>query len=426
MLGITLFCIVLWILTPIPPSYTGVICIGLVGVTFSPDFALTGFNSPAMWLIGFGLLVGEATRRSGLASWAGWWLVSHSVPAHARDDPVHVFRYLLVSLSLGAIALALLVPSILVRVLILAPILREIGARFDSRKAQVGIFLGPLFATFYGSVGIFTAGLQNIIIAGISESVGGPSIPWAEWTGVLFPVMALSQSLLIAGILYLLYRPSRLSVVDLPERTSRSTTGSERRMFLYLLVGVVIWMTDFLHGMHPLFGAIVVVVLAFFPKIGVAEFSDAAGDIDYSIFFFLGGVFAIGEGLDRTGFADSIAESMLAVIPPDTSFVVVLLFIFVITTLLMLLLEGLVVASVITPLIVTYAAQTGLPIEPVMMIEAIALTTLFFPYQSAILVAILAEDVVETPDLIRVTSTLSIASVLLLLPLQLALFVLLY
>lgn len=425
MLGITLFCIVLWILTPIPPSYTGIICIGLVGVVFSPDLALVGFHSPATWLIGFGLLVGEATRRSGLASWAVWWLINHGVPARVRDDPVQVFRYLLFSLTLGSIGFALLVPSILVRVLVLAPILRETGAIFDSRKAQIGLFLAPLFATFYGSTGIYTAGLQNVIIVGITESVGGPSISWAEWTGMLFPLMALARSLLIAGVLYLLYRPPQLSTVDLPDG-SPETTGSERRMLLFLVVGVGIWTTDVLHGLHPLFGAIVVVILAFFPLIGVAEFSDAAGDIDYSIFFFLGGIFAIGEGLAQTGFADFAVGSMLAVIPSNSSFALVLLLVFAITVLLMLLLEGLVVASVITPLIATYAAETGLPVAPIMMTEAIALTTLFFPYQSAILVAILAEDVVDASELTRVASILSIASLVTLVPLQLALFVLLY
>lgn len=71
MLSITVFCITLWILVPIPPAYTGLIGIGLIAVTFSTELALTGFQKPATWLIGFGLLMGEATRRSGLANWAG-------------------------------------------------------------------------------------------------------------------------------------------------------------------------------------------------------------------------------------------------------------------------------------------------------------------------------------------------------------------
>ena len=40
LLAITLFCIALWIATPVPPAFTGMVCIGLISVTFSTDLAL--------------------------------------------------------------------------------------------------------------------------------------------------------------------------------------------------------------------------------------------------------------------------------------------------------------------------------------------------------------------------------------------------
>lgn len=425
MLAITAFCIVLWILTPIPPTYTGVVCIGLVGVAFSPELALVGFQSPAVWLIGFGLLMSEATRRSGLASWLGKWVVDRGVPSGARNDPVATYGYLLVALCLGALALAVLVPSTLVRVLILAPILKETGEMFESRKARVGVFLAPLFATFYGSIGIFTAGLQNIIIAGITESLLEQSITWFEWTAVLFPVTTLARTALIVAVIYLLYRPPADTAVDFPASGPAPPSPAARRMTLFLLVGVGIWMTDFVHGLHPMFGALVVVVLAFLPAVGVVEFDRSVGDVDYSLLFFLGAVFAIGEGLAVTGFADTAANALLDILSPDASLVAVLAFVFGATLLLALLMEGLAVASVATPVFVSYATEAGLPVEPVMMTEAFALTTYFFPYQSAVLVAMLAEDVVETPELIKVATLLSLVS-LLLLPVQFLVFLWVY
>lgn len=52
MLSITVFCIALWILTPVPPAYTGIIGIGLIAVAFSTDQALTGFQKPRCGLSG--------------------------------------------------------------------------------------------------------------------------------------------------------------------------------------------------------------------------------------------------------------------------------------------------------------------------------------------------------------------------------------
>ncbi|NEU58892.1 SLC13 family permease [Halorussus sp. MSC15.2] len=426
MLGIAAFCIVLWVLTPIPPSYTGLVCIGLVGATFSADLALVGFQSPATWLVGFGLLVGEATRRSGLGSWAGRWLVARSVPDRARDDPVRAYASLLAAMCAGAVSLAFLVPSTLVRVLVLAPVLRETGSLFDSREAKVGLFVAPLFATFYGSVGIFTAGLPNIVISGIAESVGGPSVSWTRWTATLFPVMTVGRTLLIAGATFVMYRPSASATVDVPEGGPATPSASVRRMFLFLLVGVAVWMTDSVHGLHPLFGAIAVVVLAFLPRVGVVDFEDVSGAVDYSILFFIGAVFAVGEGLARTGFADSAAESLLALVPTDAGLPVTLGVVFLATLALTFLMEGLAVASVVTPVVVEYAGQVGVPVEPVMMTEAMALATYFFPFQSAVLVGILAEDVVDAPELIRSATVFSLLSIVVLVPIQVGILVLLY
>jgi hypothetical protein len=170
----------LWILNPIEPAYTGIIGIGLISVSFPLELALTGFQSPATWPVGFGLLMGEVTRQSGLAEMGGRRITEWSISSHFRSDPRPAYRRLLISLGIGALALALLMPSSLVRVLLLAPILKQVGKRFNSRRAKVGLFLGPLFATFYVSVTILTADLRNIIITGIGASVTGNQISWSE------------------------------------------------------------------------------------------------------------------------------------------------------------------------------------------------------------------------------------------------------
>ncbi|MDY6764801.1 MAG: SLC13 family permease [Halobacteria archaeon] len=422
LLGITLFCITLWIANPIPPSFTGLIGVGLIGVTFSTDLALVGFKSPATWLIIFGLIMGEATRSSGLARLIGAWVVKHGVPE--RTDPARTYMYLLFLLCLVGIGLAILVPSSLVRVLILLPVLAEIGDMFSSRDAKIGIFLGPSIATFYGSVGILTAGLPNVIITGIVESIGGPSVSWTEWAVHLFAVMGLGRVLLIASVVYYLYRPEEGTTVKIPER-QKNPTKDERRMLLFLLIGTAIWATDFIHGLHPVFGALLVVVLALLPSLGTLEFEEI-GQVDFSIIFFLGAVFAIGEGLSRTGFTEEIAKYLLAFVPGQAPLVVILALIFVVTVSLTFLMEGLAVASVLTPVVVSFTKNMGIPLQPAIMTEAIALGTYFFPYQSAVLVAIVGENVVDTTDLIKTASWCSIATTAVLLPLQLLIFTLMY
>ncbi|WP_049914057.1 SLC13 family permease [Haloterrigena salina] len=424
-LSITVFCISLWVMTPIPPAYTGLIGIGLIAVTFSTELALTGFQKPATWLIGFGLLMGEATRRSGLANWAGTRITARTVSESAETQPIQTYRRLLLALSVGAHALAFLIPSSLVRILIIAPILTETGELFDDRSARVGLFLGPAFATFYGSAGILTADLPNIMLTGFGDSIADHPVSWTEWLYHMYPVMGLTRVLLVCAVVYYLFRPDQSASVDVPTETGGDASRTERRMLAALLVGAAIWATDFIHGFHPVVGAVVVVVLAFLPRVGVTDF-ESVGETDFSILFFIAAVFAIGDGLAYTGFTEDAADYLLALVPTDAPLAIILSVVFGITFILTFLMEGLAVASVLTPVLIPYAEAVGLPLTPVLMSETLALSSYFFPYQSAVLVVILAEGTADTGDVIRTTVACSVATIVLLLPLQLGVFTLLY
>lgn len=422
MLAITVFCVMLWIGSPVEPWFTALICIGLIGVAFSSKLALTGFRSPATWLVVVGILIGEAAQQSGLAELVER-LAHNRMSDRVLSDAVVAYRYLLVVFCFASLGLAVLIPSSLVRVLILGPILISLGDLFTERRAKVGLFLGPLFATFYGSSGVLTGSLANIIVTGLVESSGGPSISWTEWLHWLGPVMGVGRVLLVVGITYLLYRPRERDGIIAPERTERATVSAdELRMLGFLLLGVVIWATDFIHGLHPLFGALAVALLAFAPRIGVVR-SDAVSEADFSILFFLGAIFAIAEGLQRTGFTDLAAGQLLSYLPSDASLLVVLGFVVVVAQLLTLVMEGLAVASVLTPVLISFSTGAGVPLVPVAMIEAAALNTYFFPYQSAVLVAILGMDVVNSVELTQMSAAVAVTTLLLLIPIQISVFV---
>ena len=420
MLGITIFCIILWIGTPVPPWFTGLAGIGMIGIAFSPDLALGGFAEPVLWLIVFGLVMGEAIHRAGVAKTLEYHLLGWIAPdilRAERANPVKLFRRLLVVLSLGGLVFAVMVPSSLVRILVMAPILIGIGTVFESRSARLGILFGPLFSTFFGSVGILTAFLPNIVTTGILESTTGETISWTAWILTMFPFMGIGRVLLIIGIVYVLYRPASDSGVDITPAEYRPDTTSVRRTGVILLVGVAIWATDFIHGLHPVFGALVVAMLLLLPYVGTVDF-DTVEDVDFSIVFFIGAVFAIAAGLTETGFTDVAGTALLDMVPPDATPAVVLGAVFVITLLLMLLLEGIAAASVLTPVLISFAAGAGIPPSLIVQIEAMALGHFFFPYQSIALVAMLSYKPISSRELIRITSLITIGSILLLVPLQ--------
>lgn len=422
MVAITVFCVSLWVGTPVDPWFTGLVGLGLIGVSFTSELALVGFRSPATWLVVLGILLGEAIQQSGLATVVER-LSFDTLPSEAGTDATVAYRRLLVVLSAVALGFVVLVPSSLVRVLILGPILVSIGDLFTEQRPQIGLFLGPLFVTYYAGTGILTGSLPNIIITGLVEANAGVSLRWVEWAVWLGPVMGVGRAAAVTGIAYLLYRPRNPDAIDATVSGERSVEAAAkaRRMMVFLFVGVAIWATDTIHGLHPLYGALAVTLLAFAPRIGVLD-SDAVGNVDVSIVFFLGAIFAIAEGLQQTGFTDLATDTILSGFPRDGSLIVALAFLVVTTLALTFVMEGLAVASVLTPVLVSFSESVGLPLVPVVMTEAIALNTYFFPYQSAVLVAILGLDVVDSIELIRMAALCSLVTLLVLLPIQILIF----
>jgi len=107
--------------------------------------------------------MGYAVRESELGIRFEWLVYRRLLPEET-SDPQHVYRQLLVELCLLGAAFALVVPSSMVRVLALAPVLADIGDRFLTERARVKLFAGPLITTHYSGTGVQTGLLPNIIV----------------------------------------------------------------------------------------------------------------------------------------------------------------------------------------------------------------------------------------------------------------------
>ena len=166
-------------------------------------------------------------------------------------------------------------------------------------------------------------------------------------------------------------------------------------------------------------------MLVFLPKVGVVDM-DAVGDADFSIVFFLGAIFAIAEGLQRTAFTDIAAGSVLSAVPADAPLPVLLGAVSLVSVALTFVMEGLAVSSVLTPVLVSFARDAGIPLIPVAMVEAVSLVSYFFPYQSAVLVGMIGLDVVDAREVIRTAIVCSLVTLFVLLPIQIAVFVFLW
>lgn len=413
--------VVFWMTNVLDPTLVGLFVIGSVWLTQSAERALVGFTYPATWLVVFGIIMGEAVRSSGLSSRLERELYDLVVPTGQIADPERVYRKLIVALCVVGAVLAVAVPSAMVRVLMLAPLVDDIGGRFSQERARVGIFAAPLIATYYSGTGVLTGSLPNVVVADILANSGGVDVSWLEWFLAMFPLMGLARALLVAAVVARLCRPMGTDF-DPPDSPRADVVDRSGRMTLLLLLGVGIWVTDAWHGLHPAFGAVVVVLLSLLPPVGILS-SEALADVDVSVVLFVAAVFAIADGLTATGVAGQAAQTLLGTVPQPTSMAGSIVLAFGFTLVSMLFVEGVAAASILTPVLLESVPTPHATV--VVMAEAVALGTYFFPYQSGVLIAMLGEDVVDTRQLVLLVSACSIASTVLLVPLQFALLILL-
>lgn len=106
------------------------------------------------------------------------------------------------------------------------------------------------------------------------------------------------------------------------------------------------------------------------------EFNEVA-EIDFSLLFFVAAVFAIATDLEDSGFTDTAATSLLSLLPSDLSLGLAMVAVFRVASLLIVLIEDSALASVLTPVAISYAQQSGLPVVPVVLAQTLTLGTSF-------------------------------------------------
>jgi di/tricarboxylate transporter len=332
---------------------------------------------------------------------------------------------LLISTYLLGILLALLIPSGVVRVLILMPmmvsLLKALGEKPGS-PISAALILSLMCATYYGGTGVLTASVPNMVVFGVMESRNIP-VYWGEWAAYLFPVIGLLRT----GCCYLLVRlllPVPVDRVlsaapaDAPE-VPRTVTPAEKKIVGILLLGILLWATDALHGVHPAYIGLGLVLLCYLPGWGPLS-PDRLRRVNFPILIYVAAVFAMGRAFENTGFNTHLAGILTGWLDLSGAGAHVKLgAITCLTVPFDFLTDTAAIAGVLTPLLLDFGAGIGLAPLPTALSVAIGASLVFIPYQSAPWVLAYSFRYVRMGQFILIMALTSTLTLLLLLPLNL-------
>ncbi len=374
-----------WATGALPFHVTGIglfVLATVLGIA-PPRVIFAGFTSSALWLVFGGLVIGAAVQTTGLGQRLARLLVGHLGGSYRR------IVYGTVALGGG---LAFLVPAAMGRIMVLVPIFVALTGELGfvpGRRGRTGILLAVAFGTILPAFAVLPANLPNMVLLGVAETLYGVSISYGAYLLLHFPVLGLAYGLLLAELVCRLFP----DLVDdrLPDQNGRAKhdapppwSPAERRLLGILVLALLLWATDSLHGISPGWVALAAALVCMLPGVGVIDPRTFETATSFGTFFYVAGLLGMVSLIDASGLAGALGAKALAWLPlapdaPAESFGALV----AAASLIGLVTTHPGVPAVLGPLAAPMAEAADLPLVSVLMTQIVGFSTMLLPYQSA-------------------------------------------
>jgi hypothetical protein len=275
-------------------------------------------------------------------------------------------------------------PSAMGRCAILVPLvvaLADVLGFEPGRRGRTGLILATVFSTVLAGYTILPAGIPNIVMAGAAESLFGVVLRFAPYMLIHFPVagvLTLATVILLTLVLF----KDKAEEARAWAPVTRPWSPEELRLGGIVCVVLLLWTTDFLHGISPAWVGLAGTVLCVLPGIGAVDADVIAKDCDYTPWIFTVGVVSLGAIIAESGLGALLGSAMFSVTNFEAgadarnfaTLIAVFSGIATVTTT-----AG--VPPLLTPMAQDIATAAGWPLITVLMAHTAGQFVVLYPYQ---------------------------------------------
>jgi anion transporter len=363
-----------------------------------------------MWLVLGGLYLAEAVRTTGLGRRFAGILFGRFTRTYAG---------LVAEVTVAGTALAFFMPATVGRILLFVPIVMAVAERVGFKRGSSGfngLCILAIIVSYQSGNGVMPANAPNLVLAGAAEALYDVHFIYAEWMWVMFPVLCFLKGFVLAALTCWVF-PARIEPQQAPPLQA-PMSAEEKRLALILVIALVLWATDFLHGIRAGWVALAAAVACLLPRIGMLS-ADAFNNVRVGSFFYVGAAIGVGAVANESGLGALLGRLMqnsLNIQPGAdfTNFMVLSLF----STAVGLITTNPAQPAVVAPLSAQFAEAAGWPLNAALMTMAVGFTTMLFPYQvPPAMVGIRTADM-PMREVMRLVLPLALVSVVILLPLD--------
>ncbi|MHB1017997.1 MAG: SLC13 family permease [Coriobacteriia bacterium] len=405
MLALTLMTVVWWAMQITQPAYTsGVFLALMVILGVVPEVAATetakaipaaaataalvfkSWTGTTMWLIVGAYLIATAVKTSGL----GERIAYNYMLKFVKD-----YKSIVIGIFVLTFVLSLLIPHPWPRAFLIMSVMAVIIKASDIPRDDA-VKIG--FTVFAASVPvslIFLTG--DAVINPLAVQAAGADMGFMEWF-MAMGIPALVASIITMLLILVLFRPTKEVSVNKDEIKAKlaemgKMTGLEKRTAIWVIIAIVLWMTDTLHGVNIGWVTLIIAVLMAMPIIGNILTPKDWAAVPVQTLVFLTAAIAIGVVGGATGMNSWIASTLLPSTAPTNLFLLAGLITVIGIALHMVLGSVIAVMGVAVPAIIAFTSASGInPIAPTLIVYMAIAAHYVLPFQHLNILVGAAED----------------------------------
>jgi anion transporter len=371
----------------------------------------SGFASGTLWLVLGGLILAEAVNHTGL----GVRFARVLIGRHALS-----YRALIAAVVLVCSLMCVVMPATVSRILLLLPIMAAVAHRLGLNAGSVGydgVALAVIMTNYQVGTAFLPANAPNLVLAGAAETLYGLTFIYGEWLLVQLPVMGIMKAFLIIGLIWMLF-PDETRTAETPAAQA-PMSGNEKRLTVILFIAVVLWTTDFIHGIHPGWIGLSAGLATLMPGIGVMPVSSFNERVKLTPFFYIAAILGLGALMVESGLSRALGDALQSGLQLESghdarNFAILTL----LSTATGAVVTNVAQPALLAPLASHFAEATGWPLKAALMTIALGFTTAIFPFQVPPMLVGVQVAGLKLRRVLRITVPTAAVSIFILLPIN--------
>ena len=385
-----LWCILMWIIRPIPEYLIGVLGAAVMAIFFNQGATVvSGFGNTGWWLCLWAGFIGASIQHTGLGERIAYWIVTKMGKTELMAN---------YATNIANTVLSLMIPSNTARGAVVSPICDSIceglGYKRCEHKGDAAIMLSNLYTNTTNTWLFYTAVGANAIGMAIVTEVTGQSISWMGWLAATF----IPATLILAFIpwfcnkMFGTPKAERKPVNITFAREKLAAMGplsiNEKKAAFYFLLTILAFCTQTWHNVSPNFVVFVSVFLLLCPGIDVRSFKDINNMIAWPAFLQLGFAMSLASCASKVNGFQWIVDLVFTNNPAFMSmnintFLIIWLSFVVVLHIIFAGMNAMV--AVIVPVSMTMAAALGFDAYTMGLLTVMAISAgaFFLPFNSA-------------------------------------------